>query len=47
MAHEHGAHEHGRMDITEQKKTFAGFLTVATYAIVVVVAVLLLLTFRI
>jgi hypothetical protein len=40
-------HGPGRMDITEQRKTFAGFLKVATWAIVAVVAILLLLTFRI
>ncbi|MFN3615225.1 MAG: aa3-type cytochrome c oxidase subunit IV [Rubrimonas sp.] len=40
-------HKHGSMDITEQQKTFAGFVRLAGIAIAVVVAVLLLLTFRI
>jgi hypothetical protein len=40
-------HEHGSMDITEQQKTFAGFLRMAGIGIAVVVVVLLLLTFRI
>jgi len=40
-------HEHGSMDITEQTRTFEGFLRVAAFTVVAAVAVLLLLTFRI
>ena len=40
-------HQHGSMDITEQQKTFAGFVRVAGIGIVVVCAILILLTFRI
>lgn len=40
-------HERGEMDISEQKKTFAGFTKMVGYGIVAVVIVLLLLTFRI
>lgn len=40
-------HKHGEMDITEQQRTFHGFLRVATIAIGVVAVILLLLTFRI
>jgi hypothetical protein len=40
-------HRPGSMDITEQRKTFAGFLRAATIVIAVVVVILLLLTFRI
>jgi hypothetical protein len=40
-------HHHGSMDIAEQEKTFAGFVRVAGIAIVAVVAILIVLTFRI
>jgi len=40
-------HKHGSMDITEQQKTFAGFVRVSGVVIVVAVAILLLLTTRI
>jgi hypothetical protein len=40
-------HRHGDMNISEQEKTFHGFLKLTGYVIVVVVAILLLLTFRI
>jgi hypothetical protein len=40
-------HRHGSMEISEQRKTFAGFMRVAGLAIVAVVVILLLLTFRI
>jgi hypothetical protein len=40
-------HRHGSMDISEQQKTFGGFVRVAGFTIVVVGVVLLLLTFRI
>ncbi|PIP98154.1 MAG: aa3-type cytochrome c oxidase subunit IV [Rhodobacterales bacterium CG18_big_fil_WC_8_21_14_2_50_71_9] len=43
MAH----HKHGEMDITEQQRTFDGFLRGAGIVIGVVVVILLLLTFRI
>ncbi|MGF1659906.1 MAG: aa3-type cytochrome c oxidase subunit IV [Rubrimonas sp.] len=40
-------HRPGEMDVSEQEKTFHGFLRLTAYAIAVVVAILLLLTFRI
>ncbi len=40
-------HHHGSMDISEQERTFAGFLRVAGITIVVAVAILLVLTTRI
>lgn len=40
-------HKHGEMDITEQQRTFGGFLRMAGIVIGVVVVILLLLTFRI
>ena len=40
-------HRRGDMDIESQKKTFARFVRIAGYVVVVVAAVLLLLTFRI
>lgn len=43
MAH----HKHGEMDITEQQRTFSGFLRASAIMIGVVVVILLLLTFRI
>lgn len=43
MAH----HKPGQMDITEQQRTFGGFLRAAAIVIGVVVVILLLLTFRI
>ena len=40
-------HRHGRMNITEQERTFAGFVRAAGLVAVVVFAILILLTFRI
>jgi hypothetical protein len=34
-------HKHGEMDITEQKKTFEGFVGFATWAVIIVLAVLI------
>ena len=42
-----GEHGHGRMDITEQERTFAGFVRTAAYVAVAAFAILILLTFRI
>ena len=40
-------HEHGSMDITEQKKTFDGFLRVCAIVIVIsILALLVLAMFR-
>lgn len=36
-------HEHGTMDVTEQEKTFAGFMTMAKWAVIVIIAVLVFL----
>ncbi len=36
-------HKHGEMDITDQEKTFAGFVKMATWGIVGIVAFLLFL----
>lgn len=46
-AHAAGHHVHGTMDIAEQRRTFEGFLRAASLVVVVAVAILLLLTFRI
>jgi hypothetical protein len=40
-------HHHGKMDIAAQEKTFAGFIKIVTYAVVLIVGVLILLTTRI
>ncbi len=40
-------HSHGKMDVTAQQKTFAGFIKAVTWGFVVVVAILILLTTRI
>lgn len=40
-------HRHGQMDISEQQRTFAGFVRFAGVAALVIVTILLLLTFRI
>ncbi len=40
-------HKPGQMDITEQQRTFAGFLRLAGITIVVVALILILLTVRI
>lgn len=36
-------HEHGKMDIEQHERTFAGFIRVGTIAAVIVVAILLFL----
>lgn len=36
-------HEHGDMDITEQERTFAGFVRLGSIAFVVVIAILIFL----
>ncbi|RAZ86374.1 aa3-type cytochrome c oxidase subunit IV [Cereibacter johrii] len=43
--HSHPAHGHvaGSMDITEQEKTFAGFIRLVTWGCVVIVAALIFL----
>jgi Ni,Fe-hydrogenase I cytochrome b subunit len=38
--HNHSEHVHGSMDIRAQEKTFAGFIRMAVWVAVVVVAVL-------
>jgi hypothetical protein len=38
-AHEH--HNHGSMDIRDQEKTFAGFVRLSTWTVVVVVCILI------
>lgn len=40
-------HHHGSMDISSQEKTFSGFIRAVGYALVVIVAILLVLTTRI
>ncbi len=36
-------HEHGSMDITEQEKTFNGFMRAAVWVVVIVIAILIFL----
>lgn len=36
-------HEHGTMDVTEQEKTFAGFIRVSTWVAGISIAVLIFL----
>ena len=36
-------HEHGTMDVTEQEKTFAGFMTWTVWVLVIVAIVLIFL----
>ncbi len=36
-------HKHGSMDIREQEKTFAGFIRLAVWTVVIVVVVLVFL----
>ena len=36
-----GDHKHGEMDTTTQKRTFAGFMNVAIYAVAVIFIVLI------
>ncbi|MDZ4085548.1 MAG: aa3-type cytochrome c oxidase subunit IV [Tabrizicola sp.] len=39
--HKTSDHAHGSMDIRAQEKTFAGFIRLATWATVVIIAVLI------
>ena len=36
-------HEHGSMDVTEQEKTFAGFVRWSAYTLVIVAIILIFL----
>lgn len=36
-------HEMGSMDITEQEKTFAGFMTFTKWAVIVIIGILIFL----
>ncbi|WP_179378673.1 aa3-type cytochrome c oxidase subunit IV [Jannaschia marina] len=36
-------HKPGSMDITEQEKTFAGFMTFTKWAVIVIIAILIFL----
>ncbi|MGM0586221.1 MAG: aa3-type cytochrome c oxidase subunit IV [Pseudomonadota bacterium] len=36
-------HEHGKMDITEQEQTFAGFLRVIMISVVIIAIILIFL----
>jgi hypothetical protein len=36
-----GEHVHGTMDIRQQEKTFAGFIRLSVYVIVVAIAILI------
>ena len=36
-------HRHGSMDTTEHEKTFAGFVTVTKYVVIVIIAILVFL----
>ncbi|PWJ18222.1 aa3-type cytochrome c oxidase subunit IV [Jannaschia seohaensis] len=36
-------HKHGSMDITQQEKTFAGFVQVTKWTVIVIIAVLVFL----
>lgn len=36
-------HKHGEMDISEQEKTFGGFIRFAVWTVVIVVAILIFL----
>lgn len=38
-----GEHKHGSMDITEQQKTFDGFITFTTRAVIAIVVFLIFL----
>ncbi len=38
--HSHSDHKHGSMDIRVQEKTFAGFVRMVTWAVVVIFVVL-------
>ncbi|MEM7490120.1 MAG: aa3-type cytochrome c oxidase subunit IV [Pseudomonadota bacterium] len=36
-------HEHGKMDVTEHEKTFAGFVTVTKWVVIIIIGVLVFL----
>lgn len=36
-------HEHGKMDVTEQEKTFAGFISVSIWVVAISIGVLIFL----
>ncbi|MEM8823505.1 MAG: aa3-type cytochrome c oxidase subunit IV [Pseudomonadota bacterium] len=36
-------HEHGKMDISEHEKTFAGFVTFTKWTVIVIIGVLIFL----
>lgn len=36
-------HKHGEMDVTEHEKTFAGFVTVTKWVVIVILALLVFL----
>ena len=36
-------HKHGDMDVTEQEKTFAGFMTFTKWAVIAIAAILVFL----
>lgn len=40
---ENDDHQHGRMDISEQERTFAGFVTFTKWAVIVILAILVFL----
>lgn len=41
--HAHGEHKHGSMDIREQEKTFAGFVRMSIWVVVISALVLIFL----
>ena len=43
MADQKTPHEHGTMDVTEQEKTFDGFMRFTKIAVIAIIAVLVLL----
>ncbi len=43
MAKNGAKHEHGKMDIREHEKTFAGFIRFAVWTVVIVLAILIFL----
>jgi hypothetical protein len=38
--HNHSEHKHGSMDIRVQEKTFAGFVRMTTWAVVIIFCIL-------
>ncbi|TFL19820.1 aa3-type cytochrome c oxidase subunit IV [Jannaschia formosa] len=36
-------HKHGSMDTSQQEKTFAGFITMTKWAVIVIIAILIFL----